>query len=63
MPTAGVGTSEFKTMVGGVIAVWICKFLGHDCDVTAVTTAVLAVAYIGSRAFVKFAAHRDKPAV
>lgn len=62
LPTSGLKTSEFGMAVGGIIAVWICKFLGPDCDVTAMTTAVVAIAYIGARAFTKFAAHRDKPA-
>jgi len=60
--TSGVQTSEFKVAIGGAIAVWICKFLGPDCDTTAITTAVLAVGYILSRAVTKYAAHRDKPA-
>lgn len=62
MPSAGVKTSEFMVAVGGAVAVWVCKFLGPDCDVTAVTTAVITVGYILSRAVTKYAAHRDKPA-
>lgn len=57
----GVNTSEFWVTIGTMIAPFICKFVGPDCDMVLIAGAVSGGAYVLARAITKYAFHRDQP--
>ena len=57
----GVNTSEFWVTIGTMVAPFICKFIGPDCDMVLVASAVSGGTYVLARAITKYALHRDQP--